>query len=122
VLSLTCCALADAERARDLARGHTCFYIGGMGTYYRDSLARQGYEDAAHDIAAKWASGEREAAKAVMDDTMLDDFAAAGTPETARKQLERFAAIDDLDAIAVSFPRGADRDEIRETMQALAPA
>jgi coenzyme F420-dependent oxidoreductase len=121
VMSLTCCALEDAERARDLARGHTCFYIGGMGTYYRDSVARQGYEEAAHDIAAKWASGEREAAKAAMDDAMLDDFAAAGTPEQAREQLDRFADIEGVDAVAVSFPRAADRGEIRETMAALAP-
>ncbi|MFB6176602.1 MAG: LLM class flavin-dependent oxidoreductase, partial [Halobaculum sp.] len=53
-LSLPCCALPDGERARDLARRHVAFYVGGMGTYYRDALARQGYEDRATEIYEAW--------------------------------------------------------------------
>ena len=121
VLSLTCCALDDGERARELARQHTAFYVGGMGTYYRDSLARQGYEDEAHEISAAWASGDRERALEIIDDEMLDEFAAAGTPEKAREVLATFEEIDGLDAVAVGFPRGADEDEIDETLEALAP-
>lgn len=121
VLSLTTCALDDGERARDLARQHAAFYIGGMGTYYRDSLARQGYEDRAHEIAAEWASGDHEAATRLVDDEMLDDLAAAGTPEQARERLRAFESIDGLDAVAVAFPRGADREDVEETMRALAP-
>lgn len=120
-LSLTCCALDDRERARRLARQHTAFYIGGMGTYYRESLARQGYEERANEIAAAWASDERDRAVELIDDAMLDDLCAAGTPEEARETVERFEAVEGLDAIAVSFPRGADREEIEETIQALAP-
>lgn len=121
VLSLTCCALADGERARQLARQHAAFYVGGMGTYYRDSMARQGYEDEAHEISAAWASGDRERALSVISDEMLDAFAAAGTPGRAREELAKFAEIDGLDAIAVGFPRGADESEIVETLEALAP-
>jgi len=121
VLSLTCCALDDGERARELCRQHAAFYVGGMGTYYRDSLARQGYEDEAHEISAAWASGEHERAVDVIDDDMLDDLAAAGTPERARETLQRFASIDGLDAVAVGFPRGADADDIDATLAALAP-
>ena len=121
VLSLTCCALDDGERARELARQHTAFYVGGMGTYYRDSLARQGYEDEAHEISAAWASGDREGALEIIDDEMLDQFAAAGTPEKAREILETFEEIDGLDAVAIGFPRGANENEITETLQALVP-
>lgn len=121
VLSLTCCALEDGERARELAKAHACFYLGGMGTYYRDSLARQGYEDEAHEIAARWASGEREEAIAVVNEEMLDDFSAAGTPERARKELQKFTEIEELDAIAIGFPRGADQNQIEATLEALAP-
>jgi coenzyme F420-dependent oxidoreductase len=121
VLSVTCCALEDGERARELARSHVCFYIGGMGTYYRESVARQGYEDVAHDVAAKWASGEREAANNAVGDEMLDEFVAAGTPERAREELRKFADIEGLDAVAVGFPRAADREAIEATMAALAP-
>ncbi|WP_227354916.1 TIGR04024 family LLM class F420-dependent oxidoreductase [Haladaptatus salinisoli] len=120
-LSLTCCALEDGERARRLAREHAAFYVGGMGTYYRDSLARQGYEELAHDIASAWGSGDKERATELVGDDLLDDLGAAGTPAHAREKLERFAAIDGVDAVAVGFPRGATVEEARETMAALAP-
>lgn len=120
-LSLNCCALEDRERARRLARQHLAFYVGGMGTYYRDSLAGQGYEEEAAEIAAAWGSGERERALEAIDDAMLDDLCAAGTPEEAREALERFERVDGLDAVAVGFPRGAERAEIEATIDALAP-
>ncbi|WP_435347569.1 TIGR04024 family LLM class F420-dependent oxidoreductase [Haloarchaeobius sp. HRN-SO-5] len=120
-LSLTCCALDDGDRARELTKQHAAFYVGAMGTYYRDSLARQGYEDEAHDIAAKWMSGDREAALDVFSDEMLDDFCAAGTPERARDEMEKFADIVGVDNVSVGFPRAASREEILATLEALAP-
>ncbi|WP_247008938.1 TIGR04024 family LLM class F420-dependent oxidoreductase [Halorientalis litorea] len=120
-LSLTCCVSEDGETARQLVRQHTCFYIGGMGTYYRDSLARQGHEETAHEIADHWADGDREAAMAALDDDLLDEITVAGTPEEARDRLEAFEGIDGLDAINVSTPRGADQEQIRATIDALAP-
>ncbi|MEM4780544.1 MAG: TIGR04024 family LLM class F420-dependent oxidoreductase [Halalkalicoccus sp.] len=120
-LSLTCCVLDDRERARELARQHTAFYVGGMGTYYRESLARQGYEEEANAVASAWANGERERALDAIPDELLDDLCAAGTPEEARETIERFEAIDGLDAVAVSFPRGASEREIEATIDALGP-
>jgi len=93
-----------------------------MGTYYRESIARQGYEDVAHEVAAAWGSGDQERATELIDDDMLDEFAAAGTPERTREELAKFAEVDGLDAVAVGFPRGADQSEIRATLDALAPA
>lgn len=120
-LSLTACVDDDGERARRLAREHVAFYAGAMGTYYRDSLARQGYEDEAHEIAAQWANGEKEAAIAGISDDLLDDLCAVGTPERARETLRRFELIEDLDAVAVSFPRGAEPDDVTRTIEELAP-
>jgi coenzyme F420-dependent oxidoreductase len=119
-LSLTCCALEDHDRARRLAREHVAFYVGGMGTYYRDSLARQGYGEEGDEIAAAWGD-DRERALEAIDDAMLDDLCAAGTPEEARNSMERFERVEGLDAIAVGFPRGADRGAIEATIGALAP-
>jgi len=115
-----CCVLDDPEEARALARQHVAFYIGGMGTFYRDSLERQGYDEAA-DIHDAWQDGDRERAVELVDEDILDDLCAVGDPETAREQLARYEAVDGLDAIAVSFPRGADDAQIRQTMDALAP-
>jgi coenzyme F420-dependent oxidoreductase len=115
------CALADGERARDLAVQHTAFYIGGMGTYYRDNLARQGYEDVAHEIYDAWQAGERERALDLVRTELHDQMGAAGTPEEAREQLQDFIDLEGLDAVNVSFPRGAGPAEINRTMEALAP-
>lgn len=120
-LSLPCCALEDRERARRLARQHIAFYVGGMGTYYRESLSRQGYGEVAEAVATAWGSGDREEALAAIPDELLDELAAAGTPEEAREGIERFEAVDGLDAVAVSFPRGAEESEIEATIGALAP-
>ncbi|MBX0293784.1 TIGR04024 family LLM class F420-dependent oxidoreductase [Haloarcula nitratireducens] len=120
-LSLPCCALEDRERARELTRQHIAFYVGGMGTYYRDALARQGYEETADEVAQRWASGEQEAATAAVGDDLLGEIAVAGTPEECRDQIARFEEIDGVDAINVSFPRAADRDVIDATIDVLAP-
>ena len=121
MLSLPCCALADGDRARTLVREHLAFYVGGMGTYYRDALARQGYEETAMEISERWANRDREGAAAAIGDDLLDDLAAAGTPDHARERFEAFASIDGLDAVSVSFPRGATTEDIDETLTALAP-
>jgi len=120
-LSLTCCALEDGERARELVRGHLAFYLGGMGTYYRDSLARQGHEELAHGVYDAWNDGRREEATAMIDDDLLDSLAVGGTPERARELLAEFEALDGVDVASVSFPRGASVEEILTTMEALAP-
>jgi alkanesulfonate monooxygenase SsuD/methylene tetrahydromethanopterin reductase-like flavin-dependent oxidoreductase (luciferase family) len=97
-LSLTCCALEDGEHARDLVRQHLAFYLGGMGTYYRDNLARQGHEALAHGVYDAWNDGRREEATAMIDDDLLDSMAVAGTPDRARDLLEEFEALDGVDA------------------------
>ncbi|WP_435195056.1 TIGR04024 family LLM class F420-dependent oxidoreductase [Natronomonas sp. EA1] len=120
-LSLNCCALEDGEAARRLARGHTAFYVGGMGTYYRDNLARQGHEAVAHEIFDAWQAGDHEEAMAAIDDDLLDKLAVAGPPEECRAQLEEWEAIDGVDSLSISFPREANLEQIRETIEALAP-
>ena len=120
-IAVGCCALDDGDRARRLARAHLAFYVGGMGTFYRDALARQGHEAVAHDVAAKWGSGEREAAMAAISDDLLDELGAAGTPERAQRLLGRFEAVDGVDSVSVAFPRGADLAAMRATMASLAP-
>jgi coenzyme F420-dependent oxidoreductase len=120
-LSLTCAALDDAERARESVRQHLAFYVGGMGTFYRNSLARSGHEETAEEIYEHWQAGDREAAMAAIDDELLDAIAVAGTPEQARERFERFAAIDGIDGVSVSFPRDGTVEEIDATIEALAP-
>ncbi len=120
-ISVTCCVDEDGDRARELVSEHLAFYVGGMGTYYRDALARQGYEDVAMEIAAEWANGNREHATELVADNLLDDMTAAGTRTEARSAIDRFAEVEGVDAVALGFPRGASLDRVRDTLHALAP-
>ncbi|MFC7133648.1 MULTISPECIES: TIGR04024 family LLM class F420-dependent oxidoreductase [Salinibaculum] len=120
-VSLTCCALEDRERARHLTREHLAFYVGGMGTFYRDALARQGYEETANTVAQQWASGNKDEAMAAIGDDLLDDLAVAGTPAECEERVAEFAGVDGVDAVAISFPRAAERADIEATTDALAP-
>lgn len=119
-LTVPCCALEDDDRARSLVRQHLAFYVGGMGTFYRDALARQGHEDVATTVYDAWQAGDRRDALAAID-PLVDELGAVGTPADARASFESLEAIQGVDRIAVSFPRGADHDEIEATLAALAP-
>lgn len=121
MLEIPCCVLEDQERARWLARHHTAFYIGGMGQYYRDSLARQGYPETANEVATHWADDNTADAMAAISDDLLDEMAIAGAPAQVGELLEQWEAVDGLDAIAVVFPVAAEPEEIKTTIDSLAP-
>jgi len=120
-VSVSCCVDDDPAEAERLVRQHLAFYIGGMGTFYRDALARQGYEDEAYEVAEQWANGNREAAMTALPDELVEGLTVTGTPESAAGALDGIADIDGVDAFNVSFPRGADQEQITRTMEALAP-
>ncbi|MHB9287953.1 TIGR04024 family LLM class F420-dependent oxidoreductase [Halobacteriales archaeon Cl-PHB] len=120
-LVLTCAALEDGDAARDAVRQDVAVFIGAMGTFFRDTVAGQGYEDAAHEIHDAWQEGKQGEAIGAVPAELLDDLVVAGTPEEARSQFEAFAATDGLDAIAVQFPQNFDDDQRQETLDALAP-
>ncbi len=92
-LSLTCCAMDDREQARELARQHVAFDIGGMGTFYRDALARQGR---GHRLDADQSGGNKRAAvEAISDERRtLADAARPRTGAPRRLRLDAVAAVD----------------------------
>jgi hypothetical protein len=116
------CAVSEGDggdRARELVARHVAFYVGGMGTFYRDALVRQGY-DTAREVHEAWTRDERGRAVDLVRE-FVDDLAVWGTPATAPDALDRFGSIDAVDEVAVAFPRGADADDVETTLTALAP-
>ena len=120
-LSLPTCALSDAERANELGYRHVAFYLGGMGTYYRDALADQGHPDVAHAVYDAWQDGERERAIERLREVFAGALCASGSPAEVREVFESYAAVDGLDAIAINPPRGCEPADVTETLAALAP-
>lgn len=117
---LRCIASDDREQARAKARSMIAFLIGAYGPYYGDSVASQGYEDVVEDVRAAWNDGDTAGMAAALPDEVLDEFAAAGTPEEVRSRVARYADVDGVDAVRVGFVGGMTDAEKETTMTALA--
>lgn len=115
------CAIEDGEAARAYARGQVAFMIAIYGPFYRRAIAEAGWEDVTKTVRDRWQKGDREGAVAAVPDALLDELVAAGTPVAARRQVERFEAVDGVDAVQVSFFGEMSGAERRQTLDALAP-
>lgn len=120
-LLLRCCAIEDGDRAREYARQHVAFMIARYGPYYRKAIADAGWSALVDEVSSRWEAGDRNGASAAVSDDLLDDLVAAGTPLTARNRVERFEAIEGVDAIQIGFFGGMDETERRTTLTELAP-
>lgn len=118
---IRCFAHEDRERAREATRRTVAFLIGAYGPFYGDSVADQGYVDVVADIRDAWKDDRDTAAMAAaLPEEVLDELAAAGTPQEVRASLLEFAQIEGVSAIRVGFVGGMDQDEKERTMDALA--
>ncbi|ELY50365.1 TIGR04024 family LLM class F420-dependent oxidoreductase [Natronolimnohabitans innermongolicus] len=117
---LRCIASEDRERARAKARSMLAFLIGAYGPYYGDSVASQGYEDAVDAVRAAWNDGDTAGMADALPEAVVDEFAAAGTPDEVRSQVTRYADVDGVDAVRVGFVGGMTDAEKETTMTALA--
>lgn len=115
-----CCAAEDRERARELARGHVAFMVGAYGPYYGNSVSRQGYPDVIEEIRGHWDDRDTDAMAAALPDELLDELAAAGTPEEVSDWIADYAAVDGVDAVRVGFVRGMDEELMETTLRAAA--
>lgn len=112
------CVTEPPERAYDLIRPHLAYYVGGMGTFYRDVMSRCGFADEAQRIHSLWQSGKRKEAVAAVTKGMIDRVAIAGSADRCRARLAEYRkAGADMPVIAV--PHGAPRDVFTQTIEAL---
>ncbi len=111
----------DPQAARKLVKGHLAFYIGGMGRYYRDLIAKYGYVEETDRIAELWSKYERDQAVDVVTDAMVDEFCAGGTAEQARQRLADLAD-KGLDSPVLYVPNGSPMETMLRTVDELAPA
>ncbi len=118
---LRCCALEDGEKAREYARSQIAFMIALYGPFYRKAIAEAGWEDVAETVRSNWLDGEKEAAIDAVPDELLGEVVGAGTPEEVCRQIERFEAIEEVDAVQIGFFDGMDDTERRRTLEAVAP-
>jgi coenzyme F420-dependent oxidoreductase len=120
-VSVRSCALEDGQRAREVAARQIAFMVAAYGPYYRQSIARQGFDEETDAIHGAWEEGDRAAAVDAVTDEMVDGLVAAGTPESVRETVARFEAVDGVDAVRVGFFGEMTAEERRRTVDVLAP-
>ena len=109
----------DAEKAREGAAWFVAFYLVSMGTFYRDSLIRWGFDK---EVAAVVAANTPKFAGAVPPDAeeLLEQLIVYGTPAEARRRLQRWydagGAMPGLLLRANLSP-----EETRRTLEAFTP-
>ena len=85
------------EQAREEARGHIAFYVGGMGArdknFYNDLFCRYGWEEEAAKIQDLFLSGKRAEATAAVPDEYLDLSMLCGDEAHVRQRIQLYKDI-----------------------------
>jgi len=84
----------DVAEAREAARGHIGFYVGGMGAksknYYNDLFKRYGWVEEAEKIQDLFLGGQRAEATAAVPDAYLDEAHLFGDEAHVQQRLQVF--------------------------------
>lgn len=112
--------VATDPRVRDLARARLSFYIGGMGTYYHQLVKRQGFSAEADAIRDAFAQRERDRAASLVTDEMVDKLTLVGDAQKCRARLAQYRQAG-VTLPLISILDGLSKQQIRDTLEALAP-
>lgn len=97
-----------------------------MVDVYNRSLAHQGFENEAREIADAWQAGERDRAAGAITGEMLEELFVMGDAEHCRRRIQAFreAGVTTPVLLPVSLAPGPEEraDRVREAIRALAPA
>ena len=110
----------DLAAARQPAREHIAFYVGGMGRHYHETVSRRGFGPAADRIKELWATRRRAEAVAAVPDELVDAIAVCGPAARCRERLQAYRRAG-ADLPVVSLPPGTTSAQTEATIAALAP-
>jgi F420-dependent oxidoreductase-like protein len=113
------CVTESAEEAYDFVRPHLAYYVGGMGTFYRDAMSRFGFPEEAARIHTLWQSGRRGEAVAAVSNGMIDRVAVAGNAESCLARLDAYREAGAHMPVIV-VPHGVPRNVFRGTLETFA--
>jgi len=112
------CVTNDPEQAFDLIRPHIAYYVGGMGTFYRDAVARFGFSELATHIHSLWQSGQRKEAIQAVSNELIQQVALAGSAGDCRTRLNQYREAG-VDMPVIVVPHSAPHDIFMGTLEAL---
>lgn len=108
----------DEASARSVLRRHLAFYIGGMGRFYRETVARHGFDEIAEDVRRLWEARQRDAAANAVTDELLDAFAVVGDAAHCRARLDDYRAAG-ADLPIVALPGDVALADMERTVRGL---
>jgi F420-dependent oxidoreductase-like protein len=111
----------DGASARVLVRRHLAFYIGGMGRFYREAVARHGFASTAEEVRRLWEARDRDAAAKAVTDELLDAFAIVGDAARCRARLDDYRAAG-ADLPVLALPGDVTIADAERTVRALGEA
>lgn len=110
---------SQRQAVRDRACSPIAFYIGRMGVFYAEMLARHGYAADVEAVKRGWEAGPKTAARSVSD-ALLDATAIIGTPEEMAAQLKAWQQLGVNEPI-ITMPSGTP-EQAGQALEALMQA
>ena len=118
---MICCVSDDVSLAKGLVRRHIAYYVGGMGTYYRDIMVRYGFQEEVAAIEQRWkVKRDREAAADAVTDSMIAAVSITGTGAQCRQRMRELHSMG-IAAPVVMVPFASPKVIVNETIEQLAP-
>jgi probable F420-dependent oxidoreductase len=110
-----------AEEARFAVAKVIAYYVGGMGTYYHQTVSQSGFKTEADSIRAAWQRGDRVAATKEVTQRLIDSVALAGSPNECQERLEEFRKAGvSLPILSFSIEDQNARQAVSEAIKTLA--
>jgi len=104
-----------------MAKDIISFYVGGMGTFYRELLSESGFADDCDKIAALYQNHEtRSKAKDAVPDALVEAMTACGDPLSCRQRLIALAD-EGVTLPLLGLPAAASWPQIAAYLHAMAP-
>jgi F420-dependent oxidoreductase-like protein len=96
-----------------LERRWSAFYLGAMGQFYARAATRMGFGDMTARVRRLWASGERAAAAAAIEDSYVDAIGLFGPTSRIRERLDRYSAAG-MDEVVLELRRPGLTDRLTD--------
>ena len=109
----------DIEMARNLMRPALALYVGGMGSrkqnFYKDSVERYGFGDAAQKIQDLYLEGKKEEACLAIPDELIDLVSLVGPRDRVADRIAAFrdAGVGTLIASPIAFDADGQAEQLR---------
>jgi alkanesulfonate monooxygenase SsuD/methylene tetrahydromethanopterin reductase-like flavin-dependent oxidoreductase (luciferase family) len=110
----------DLAEARAVLRRHIAFYVGSMGRFYREQLARHGHREVGDEIVRLVAERRGDEARALVTDELVDEYALVGPEARVRERLDDYRDAG-VDLPIVALPDGLTPDQVGRTIRAFGP-